>query len=77
MSCWDPIGVADAPQAADEYDGYLPMIFGILGSGDEARLQERLSATRTEAMSLPPDPAADEDAARRIFEWYRKRRPGA
>jgi hypothetical protein len=76
MSCWDPIGVADFPEAADEYDGYLPRIFAVLWSGDEALLQERLSASRTE-MGLPPDPSADANTARRIFDWYRERLPRA
>src|SRR5438046_893952 len=74
MSCWDPIGVADLPQAADEYDAYLPMILAVLRDGEESGLKERLSATRTQAMGLPPDPVADENAARRIFEWYREQR---
>jgi hypothetical protein len=30
MREWDPIGVADVPQAQDEYDSYIPQIYGIL-----------------------------------------------
>lgn len=26
MSDWDPIGICDEPQAADEYDNYIPKI---------------------------------------------------
>ena len=26
MELWDPIGVADIPEAVDEYDSYLPSI---------------------------------------------------
>jgi hypothetical protein len=76
MSCWDPIGVADSSEAAGEYDGYLPTIFAVLWGGDEVRLQARLSAHRAE-MGLPPDPAADANAAGRIFDWYQERRPRA
>ena len=27
---WDPIGVADVPQAQDEYDSYISQIYGLL-----------------------------------------------
>jgi hypothetical protein len=27
---WDPIGVADVPEAQDEYDSYVPEIYGLL-----------------------------------------------
>ena len=27
---WDPIGVADVPQAQDEYDSYVPEIYAML-----------------------------------------------
>ena len=30
---WDPIGIADCPQARDEYRAYLPEVFGMLISG--------------------------------------------
>lgn len=30
---WDPISIADEPEAADEYDGYIPHIDGLLRSG--------------------------------------------
>src|SRR5262249_1183051 len=30
MREWDPIGVADAPQAQDEYDQYINQIYGML-----------------------------------------------
>ena len=75
MTCWDPIGVSVFPEAADEYNAYLPMIFAALGSGRDAQwLQERLSEVRTDTMGLPPDPDADAEAARRILEWYGERR---
>jgi hypothetical protein len=30
MSHWDPIGVASIPEAADEYDAYVPAIYKML-----------------------------------------------
>jgi hypothetical protein len=30
MREWDPIGVADCPQAQDEYDQYINQIYGML-----------------------------------------------
>jgi hypothetical protein len=30
MQEWDPIGVKDEPAAADEYDGYIGGIYGLL-----------------------------------------------
>jgi hypothetical protein len=32
MTHWDPIGVKDEPMAADEYDGYIGAIYGLLTS---------------------------------------------
>jgi hypothetical protein len=30
MQEWDPIGVADTPEAADEYDVYISKVHGLL-----------------------------------------------
>lgn len=30
MKEWDPIGVSDVPEAQDEYDSYIPHIYGLL-----------------------------------------------
>lgn len=30
MREWDPIGVSDIPQAADEYDSYIGEVYGLL-----------------------------------------------
>ena len=30
---WDPIGVADVPQARDEYDSYVGGVYRVLASG--------------------------------------------
>lgn len=30
---WDPIGVADVPEAGDEYEPYVPALAGLVASG--------------------------------------------
>jgi hypothetical protein len=32
MQEWDPIGIADLPEASDEYDAYIPKIISLLKS---------------------------------------------
>jgi hypothetical protein len=39
---WDPIGVAWAPQARDEYYSYLPPVFRLVKAGHRAELIEYL-----------------------------------
>jgi hypothetical protein len=55
MEEWDPIGVDDVPEAADEYDGYIGGIYALLrdGASDE-RIAEHLSEIETKTMGLPP-----------------------
>ena len=53
MRHWDPIGVADVPEAADEYDNYIGSVYRILaGSRSEDELVEFLFRTETETMGL-------------------------
>lgn len=71
MESWDPIGVADVPDAADEYDSYVPAVGAKLKA--EASVEEiarYLSFVRTRLMSLPPNPAADRRAADCALTWY-------
>lgn len=32
MECWDPIGVQDVPEAADEYDDYVGGVYRLLAN---------------------------------------------
>jgi hypothetical protein len=32
---WDPIGVAGAPRARDEYFSYLPKVYGMVKAGSD------------------------------------------
>jgi hypothetical protein len=54
MAEWDPIGVNDVPEAADEYDGYIGGIYALLrdGASDE-RIAQHLSEIETKTMGLP------------------------
>ena len=53
MEEWDPIGVEDVPEAADEYDSYIGGVFDLLerkASGDE--LAEYLRRIEIDRMGL-------------------------
>ena len=55
MQHWDPIGVADVPEAADEYDGYMGSVYRILaGTRSEEEMVDFLHRTETETMDLCP-----------------------
>ena len=50
---WDPIGVADIPEAQDEYDGYISQIFGMLIRREpQHKLVDFLWWVETEHMEL-------------------------
>lgn len=53
---WDPIGVKDMPEAADEYDGYIGSVHRLLASNADAQQIAKLLATiQTENMGLPQE----------------------
>jgi len=50
---WDPIGVADIPEAQDEYDSYIPGIYGrLIRHIPEKELFDHLWQIQTEHMAL-------------------------
>jgi hypothetical protein len=50
---WDPIGVADAPEAADEYDNYALRVFTMLHQGKTADdIAKYLEWVETDYMGL-------------------------
>jgi len=53
MQEWDPIGVKNEPQAADEYDGYIAGICALLrdGASDE-QIAHHLSEIEAKEMGL-------------------------
>ena len=72
MSDWDPIGVSDSPEAADEYDAYLGRIARRLRDGvTSEELAAFLSSLSEEHIGV--EPAADGGdlaTARHMREWY-------
>jgi hypothetical protein len=57
MSEWDPIGVKDIPEAADEYDGYLGDIFELIeGDAPPSEIAEYLRSVESQSMCLPETP---------------------
>jgi hypothetical protein len=73
MESWDPIGVADVPEAADEYDSYVGPVGRQLREGATADdLVQYLHHVRTALMGLgfQAGSALDRDAAERLVEWY-------
>jgi hypothetical protein len=64
---WDPLGVGENPNLANEYDDYIPGILRLLDAhGAEAQL-ERYLRDIEEKWQLTPDPAASV-AAKNIFD---------
>lgn len=60
---WDPIGVADVAQAADEYDSYAPPIARMIAAGRSiSELTEHLVGIEVDMMGL----GGDHDRARAV-----------
>jgi hypothetical protein len=56
MREWDPIGVAGVPQAADEYDTYIPGAFSVIHrGGDATAVAFYLDRIVVERMELKPE----------------------
>ncbi len=54
---WDPIGVADIPQARDEYHAYLPQIFQlVLQKRPASEIAQHLLNLEESYMGLTPNP---------------------
>lgn len=74
MEEWDPIGVADIPEAADEYDSYLGQIARRLREGASAdEVAAFLHEVETVTMGLGSSAEArsrNEALAVRLREWH-------
>lgn len=55
MSVWDPIGVSEIPEAANEYDIYVGEVYSLLIGGNAQRrdIAEYLMAVAVQRMGLP------------------------
>jgi hypothetical protein len=71
MTDWDPIGVANFPEAFSEYHGYERAIADLLITGaTPERLAEHLLTQETMNMGLTGDPAKALLAARRLCQRF-------
>ncbi len=67
MHDWDPIGVREIPEAADEYDAYVAELRAMLVQGrSEAELFEYLWELETEHMGLQGDRIATRAFAKQL-----------
>ncbi|MGE3166369.1 MAG: hypothetical protein AB7O52_15800 [Planctomycetota bacterium] len=67
---WDPIGVAGAPGARDEYESYLPQVFKLLRDGEgENQIVDYLVSVETDSMGLSPNRDRAKNAAAVLLEW--------
>jgi hypothetical protein len=80
MARWDPIGVQDMPEAADEYDSYVGVVGRMLREGAAAeQIRVYLADIRENYMGLGPSTGGaerDQAVAAQLVEWYaREMRP--
>jgi len=67
---WDPIGVSGAPQARDEYHGYLHHVFSMLRNGaSEEVIATYLGEVVTERMGLSARPQHDREVVSVLLDW--------
>ena len=71
IDLWDPIGVADSPEAADEYDSYLPGMRRELSEGSVDSLSEYLNRISSDQMGLSRNASDDREAAEALHAWWR------
>ena len=66
---WDPIGVADTPQAQGEYDSYVGAVYRLLAAGaSEGQIAAHLMNIEIECMGLSPrDPMILLPAVRKLL----------
>lgn len=67
---WDPIGVAGAPGARDEYESYLPHVFRLVLEGAEPdSICKYLVQIETEGMGLKPNVANAASTVEVLLGW--------
>lgn len=66
---WDPIGASCAPEARDEYQAYLPQVYGLLAEGAlDAEIASYLGSV-TEYMGLSPNSKHDAEVVEVLLRW--------
>lgn len=67
---WDPIGVAAEPMARDEYQAYLPQVFGLLkDNATEEKIAAYLETVATERMGFNASLKQSNHIASVLLEW--------
>ena len=70
---WDPIGVATAPNARDEYWGYLPQVFRMLLNDEpDVKIIEYLVTIETEKMGLNSNKKKAEEVVEILNDYKEK-----
>jgi len=72
LLAWDAIGVAGAPEAADEYDCMLsPLMHQLHEGADEVKIRDWLPDEVQEHFGMRTDPDREGLLANQIVEWWR------
>jgi hypothetical protein len=67
---WDPIGVANAPMARDEYHGYLPQVFRLTKENETPEaIAAYLEEVATKRMGFNPNQKQALEVAALLLEW--------
>ena len=68
---WDPIGVAGAPGARDEYEGYLPTVFKLLVDQEPAeKIEEYLMWVEADGMGMSANLEGVKNTVEVLLEWH-------
>lgn len=74
LMAWDPIGVADAVEAADEYDCMIsPLMHQLFEGASTTALSSWIAAERTDHFDAGEDPERDAELAQQLVNWWAKR----
>jgi len=73
LLAWDPIGIADAPEAQDEYDCMLsPLMHQLHDGASEDQVQQWLVHELESHFGLTPVPRREEALASELTAWWRE-----
>lgn len=68
---WDPIGVADAPQAQDEYDSYISPLLHMLHRGESVdAIVSWLTNLVEHRIAVRSHPDRERQFAQTLTEWW-------
>jgi hypothetical protein len=70
MLWWDPIAVKDAPQAQDEYSGYVGTLGRMLYEGATKRELAAFLGDTESGMGLEPNGELDAFVATKLLDWH-------